>query len=144
MEDACHFYRTIFLCILSTKLLSESNSHWPGNASFCAFHCIYFVLWTDYWPLSVRVCGFWLLPNEWQFSCNKCGDNPSAGRLGTDSSLTCSNHAEFYTFVSSLEPTLPIFVGLSSVGRSKFKLIPLKSFLISTFSILLCQKNTDI
>ncbi|KFK27741.1 hypothetical protein AALP_AA8G423200, partial [Arabis alpina] len=39
----------------------------------------------DYWPLSVRVCGFWFLPNEWQFSCNKCGDNPSAGRLGLSS-----------------------------------------------------------
>lgn len=35
----------------------------------------------DYWPLSVRVCGFWFLPNEWQFSCNECGDNPFAGRL---------------------------------------------------------------
>ncbi|CAH2044368.1 unnamed protein product [Thlaspi arvense] len=69
----------------------------------------------DYWPLSVRVCGFWFLPNEWQFSCNKCGDDPSA-----DDSRTCSNHTEFYTFVSSLEPTLPIFVGLSSVGSMGF------------------------
>lgn len=89
----------------------------------------------DYWPLSVRVCGFWFLPNEWQFSCNKCGDNhPSAERLGTDDSHTCSNHTELYTFVSSLEPSLPIFVGLSSIGRSlSLSLIPLKSFLISMF-----------
>jgi hypothetical protein len=82
----------------------------------------------DYWPLSVRVCGFWFLPNEWQFSCNECGDNPFAGRLGTDDSHTCSNHTELYTFISSCEPALPIFVGLSSVGRSKFKLISLHHF----------------
>uniref|UniRef100_A0A1J3HV40 Sterol 3-beta-glucosyltransferase n=3 Tax=Noccaea caerulescens TaxID=107243 RepID=A0A1J3HV40_NOCCA len=79
----------------------------------------------DYWPLSVQVCGFWLLPNEWQYSCNKCGDNPSAGRLGIDSSPTCSNHTEFYTFVSTLEPTLPIFIGLSSVGSMGFVKNPL-------------------
>ncbi|EFH50479.1 hypothetical protein ARALYDRAFT_910517 [Arabidopsis lyrata subsp. lyrata] len=74
----------------------------------------------DYWPLSVRVCGFWFLPNEWQFSCNKCGDNPFTGRLGTDDSHTCSNHSELYTFISSCEPELPIFVGLSSVGSMGF------------------------
>ncbi|KAF2596677.1 hypothetical protein F2Q68_00012330, partial [Brassica cretica] len=79
----------------------------------------------DYWPLSVRVCGFWFLPNEWQFSCNKCGDNPSAERLGTDDSHTCSNHTELYTFVSSLEPSLPIFVGLSSIGSMGFMKNPL-------------------
>ncbi|ESQ32013.1 hypothetical protein EUTSA_v10004004mg [Eutrema salsugineum] len=79
----------------------------------------------DYWPLSVRVCGFWFLPNEWQFSCNSCGDSPSAGRLGTDDSHTCSVLTEFYTFVSSLEPARPIFVGLSSVGSMGFVRNPL-------------------
>ncbi|KAG7551809.1 hypothetical protein ISN45_Aa06g024430 [Arabidopsis thaliana x Arabidopsis arenosa] len=74
----------------------------------------------DYWPLSVRVCGFWFLPNEWQFSCSKCADNPFTGRLGTDDSHTCSNHSELYTFISSCEPALPIFVGLSSVGSMGF------------------------
>ncbi|KAL1224207.1 Sterol 3-beta-glucosyltransferase UGT80A2 [Cardamine amara subsp. amara] len=79
----------------------------------------------DYWPLSIRVCGFWFLPNEWQFSCNHCGDNPSAGCLGTDDSHTCSNHTELYTFISSFEPALPIFVGLSSVGSMGFVRNPL-------------------
>ncbi|XP_018439017.1 sterol 3-beta-glucosyltransferase-like isoform X2 [Raphanus sativus] len=82
----------------------------------------------DYWPLSVRVCGFWFLPNEWQFSCNKCGDSPSsAGLLGTtDESHACSNHTGLYAFVSdSLEPALPIFVGLSSIGSMGFMKNPL-------------------
>ncbi|XP_010454801.1 PREDICTED: sterol 3-beta-glucosyltransferase UGT80A2-like isoform X1 [Camelina sativa] len=83
------------------------------------------VEWPDYWPLSVRVCGFWFLPNEWQFSCNKCGDNPSAGRLETDDSHKCSNHTELYTFISSFEPALPIFVGLSSIGSMGFVRDPL-------------------
>lgn len=122
---------------------SQCNRHWPGKASFSAFHCIHLILSTDYWPLSVRVCGFWFLPNEWQFSCNKCGDNSFAGLLGTDDSHTCSNHTELYTFISSCEPALPIFVGLSSVGRSKFKLIPLNQFWLC-FQHLLFQKNTDI
>lgn len=67
------------------------------------------------------MCGFWFLPNEWQFSCNKCGDSPSsAGILGTtDDSHACADHTELYAFVSdSLEPALPIFIGLSSIGRS--------------------------
>ncbi|CAN8252215.1 unnamed protein product [Cochlearia groenlandica] len=79
----------------------------------------------DYWPLSVRVSGFWFLPNEWQFSCNKCGDNLSAGRLGIDDSQTCSMHSKLYTFVSSLEPDPPIFVGLSSIGSMGFVKNPL-------------------
>ncbi|GAY53637.1 hypothetical protein CUMW_150640 [Citrus unshiu] len=28
----------------------------------------------DYWPSSVRVCGFWFLPNSWQYSCKQCGE----------------------------------------------------------------------
>ncbi|KAJ4887875.1 UDP-Glycosyltransferase superfamily protein [Raphanus sativus] len=82
----------------------------------------------DYWPLSVRVCGFWFLPNEWQFSCNKCGESPSsAGLLGTtDDSHACADHTELYAFVSdSLEPALPIFIGLSSIGSMGFMKNPL-------------------
>ncbi|KAH6756874.1 UDP-Glycosyltransferase superfamily protein [Perilla frutescens var. hirtella] len=27
-----------------------------------------------YWPSAVRVCGFWSLPAEWQFSCGRCAE----------------------------------------------------------------------
>lgn len=72
------------------------------------------------YPAAISLGLVWFLPNEWQFSCNECGDNPFAGRLGTDDSHTCSNHTELYTFISSCEPALPIFVGLSSVGSMGF------------------------
>lgn len=74
------------------------------------------------------MCGFWFLPNEWQFSCNKCGESPSsAGLLGTtDDSHACADHTELYAFVSdSLEPALPIFIGLSSIGSMGFMKNPL-------------------
>ncbi|XP_010519586.1 PREDICTED: sterol 3-beta-glucosyltransferase isoform X2 [Tarenaya hassleriana] len=68
----------------------------------------------DYWPSSVRVCGFWFLPNEWQFSCDKCGGGAE------ECSHECATHIGLYSFMSSLVPTLPIFVGLSSIGSMGF------------------------
>lgn len=78
--------------------------------------CLFF--YADYWPSTARVCGFWFLPMEWQFSCKKCCESSalvSSGHLQRRDEL-CSAHLVLQTFLKSM-PTPPIFVGLSSVGR---------------------------
>ncbi|OMO92088.1 sterol 3-beta-glucosyltransferase-like protein [Corchorus olitorius] len=73
----------------------------------------------DYWPSNTRVCGFWFLPIEWQFSCNECGEIlPSLGHLTTDN--MCSAHAELQYFLTTPLSLPPIFLGLSSIGRMGF------------------------
>lgn len=74
---------------------------------------------TDYWPSNVRVCGFWFLPDEWQFSCKKCGEISailSSGHLRTKTEI-CSAHIELQSFLEVPESVPPIFVGVSSVAR---------------------------
>ncbi|XVE94032.1 hypothetical protein REPUB_Repub01dG0245200 [Reevesia pubescens] len=73
----------------------------------------------DYWPSNTRVCGYWFLPIEWQFSCQKCGE-----RLLCSEHLTvddmCSAHAELQCFLKTPLSLPPIFVGLSSIGSMGF------------------------
>ncbi|KAM7478888.1 hypothetical protein LguiA_027101 [Lonicera macranthoides] len=74
-----------------------------------------------YWPSNVRVCGFWFLPTEWQFSCSKCGEISAlitSGNLNTKDEL-CSAHNELQSFLK----TSPVFIGLSSVGRNSAYLV---------------------
>lgn len=74
----------------------------------------------DYWPSSVRVCGFWFLPMEWQFSCRKCTQISvlvSSGHRHRKDEL-CSDHLDLQAFLDTTRP--PIFVGLSSVGSMGF------------------------
>lgn len=72
----------------------------------------------DYWPENTRVCGFWFLPMEWQFSCQECGEIStllSSGHLTTDD--MCLAHADLQYFLKTPLSMPPIFVGLSSIGR---------------------------
>ncbi|EOX97367.1 UDP-Glycosyltransferase superfamily protein, putative [Theobroma cacao] len=75
----------------------------------------------DYWPSKTRVCGFWFLPIEWQFSCKECGEIStllSSGHLTTDD--MCSVHAELRIFLRTPISPPPIFIGLSSIGSMGF------------------------
>ncbi|KAL8205848.1 hypothetical protein R6Q57_009399 [Mikania cordata] len=72
-----------------------------------------------YWPSNVHVCGFWSLPMEWQFSCQKCAEVTT---LTSSESLNmkaemCSAHIELQHFLYAPESLPPVFVGLSSMGR---------------------------
>lgn len=81
--------------------------------------CIYICTITGYWPSNVRACGFWSLPLEWQFSCNKCGEISallSSGHLSATDEM-CSGHAELQSFLKTPALLPPVFIGLSSVGR---------------------------
>ncbi|CAL9102025.1 unnamed protein product [Musa textilis] len=78
------------------------------------------VEYPGYWPPNIHVCGFWFLPLEWQFSCNKCRDIMSASPNGsmTGMSELCTIHADIQQFLmKSSHPQLPLFIGLSSIGR---------------------------
>lgn len=75
-----------------------------------------------YWPSNVRVCGFWVLPKEWQFSCSQCGEISaliSSGNLNIDYKF-CSAHAELQSFLKSPASSSLVFIGLSSVGSMGF------------------------
>ncbi|KAM6554389.1 hypothetical protein CsatB_015151 [Cannabis sativa] len=70
----------------------------------------------DYWPSAVRVCGFWFLPVEWQFSCKKCGEISelvSAGHVNKKDEL-CSDHVYLQSFLKNRIAEPLVFVGLSS------------------------------
>lgn len=72
---------------------------------------------TGYWPFSAHVCGFWFLPMAWQYSCNKCKEL-LCGNASNSGGVLCVNHAglEHFTMGNSYS-SLPIFIGLSSIGR---------------------------
>ncbi|KAK6156941.1 hypothetical protein DH2020_011189 [Rehmannia glutinosa] len=70
-----------------------------------------------YWPSAVRVCGFWSLPVEWQFSCARCAEISSLvslRKLNVEDEL-CSIHAKLQKFLDS-PAKRPIFISLSSHG----------------------------
>ncbi|KAF4348341.1 hypothetical protein G4B88_020404 [Cannabis sativa] len=76
----------------------------------------------DYWPSAVRVCGFWFLPVEWQFSCKKCGEISelvSAGHVNKKDEL-CSDHVYLQSFLKNRIAEPLVFVGLSSAGRQNY------------------------
>ncbi|KAI4299017.1 hypothetical protein L6164_032513 [Bauhinia variegata] len=72
----------------------------------------------EYWPCKVRVCGFWFLPTDWQFTCKKCREiylfDSSRDQCAKDD--LCPTHSELQNFLK----TTPIFIGLSSVGSMGF------------------------
>ncbi|KAL5564025.1 hypothetical protein UlMin_033772 [Ulmus minor] len=85
------------------------------------------VEYPDYWPRAVRICGFWFLPVEWQFSCTKCREISalvSAGHLNTKDEL-CSAHVELQSFLKPSVSEPLVFIGLSSVGSMGFLKDPL-------------------
>ncbi|XP_062077266.1 uncharacterized protein LOC133782092 isoform X4 [Humulus lupulus] len=79
----------------------------------------------EYWPSAVRVCGFWFLPVEWQFSCKNCGEISelvAAGHLNKKDEL-CSDHVYLQSFLKTRIAEPLVFVGLSSVGRILYQVI---------------------
>ncbi|XP_039172255.1 sterol 3-beta-glucosyltransferase [Eucalyptus grandis] len=76
----------------------------------------------DYWPSNVRVCGFWFIPIEWQFSCQQClqvAALDSEAHSKTEYP-TCSVHVQLHSFLRT-ETSMPlVFVGLSSIGSMGF------------------------
>ncbi|XP_028800943.1 sterol 3-beta-glucosyltransferase UGT80B1 isoform X2 [Neltuma alba] len=71
-----------------------------------------------YWPSKVRICGFWFLPMEWQFSCTICREisvvDSSENKHAKEH--LCLRHQALQNFLK----TTPIFVGLSSIGSMGF------------------------
>ncbi|KVI10997.1 UDP-glucuronosyl/UDP-glucosyltransferase [Cynara cardunculus var. scolymus] len=77
-----------------------------------------------YWPSNVCVCGFWILPMEWQFSCEECAEIAvliSSKNLNMKAEL-CSSHAELEQFLNAPASLPPVFIGLSSIGRQVFNM----------------------
>ncbi|XP_020097037.1 sterol 3-beta-glucosyltransferase isoform X2 [Ananas comosus] len=54
-----------------------------------------------YWPPNAHICGFWFLPMEWQFSCNKCAEKFSLHSYGslTPVKELCPIHADLQHFL---------------------------------------------
>ncbi|WOL09172.1 hypothetical protein Cni_G17925 [Canna indica] len=76
-----------------------------------------------YWPSNIHVCGFWFLPSEWQFSCNKCREmmSPSPDSSVSERKTMCAAHVDMQQFLmKSSNPCLPLFIGLSSIGSMGF------------------------
>ncbi|CAH9139456.1 unnamed protein product [Cuscuta epithymum] len=79
-----------------------------------------------YWPSRVRVCGFWFLPIDRLFSCNKCleGSALASTELKAKNGL-CLAHTRLQYFLSTSEQHQPpIFISLSSVGSMGFMTDP--------------------
>ncbi|KAL5714722.1 hypothetical protein ACHQM5_016644 [Ranunculus cassubicifolius] len=74
--------------------------------------------WRSYWPSNVKICGFWSVPMEWQFSCNKCRELSflfSRRHLDLKDKL-CSTHSSLQQFLMNSTSHPPIFLSFSSVG----------------------------
>ncbi|KAF1890539.1 hypothetical protein Lal_00041324 [Lupinus albus] len=88
-----------------------------------------------YWPSKVRVCGFWFLPTEWQFTCKKCRELSvyNSSRHQYAKVDLCPSHLELQNFIK----TTPIFIGLSSIGSMGFLRDP-----CAFLRVLQCVLNT--
>lgn len=83
----------------------------------------------DYWPSSARVCGFWFLPTEWQFSCEKCREiSATFTSVHPRKDDMCLDHAKLQFFLKESFSVPLIFIGLSSIGSMGFMKNP-KAFL---------------
>lgn len=116
----CYFRSCLFFWIWS--VWSSGQSRFVPTMS--KFSLVFSTL-TGYWPSNVRVCGFWFLPNEWQFSCKQCSELSrivSSERLYTKDEM-CSAHVQLEYFLKTPVSMPPIFIGLSSIGRQVLSLI---------------------
>nr|XP_011464884.1 PREDICTED: sterol 3-beta-glucosyltransferase UGT80B1 isoform X2 [Fragaria vesca subsp. vesca] len=106
----------------------------------------------DYWPLSIRVCGFWFLPTEWQFSCKKCSEISrlvSSRNLYTNDEM-CPAHVHLQYFLKTPMPMPPVFIGLNSIGSMGFLKNP-QAFLrllqtvlqITSYRFILCTAGHE-
>ncbi|KAL5212090.1 hypothetical protein ABZP36_022937 [Zizania latifolia] len=82
-----------------------------------------------YWPFSAHACGFWFLPMAWQFSCNKCKELLCGNTSYSYGGILCVTHAALERFITGNSSSLPIFIGLSSIGSMGFLRNP-KAFLM--------------
>ncbi|MCL7028228.1 hypothetical protein MKW94_020576, partial [Papaver nudicaule] len=94
------------------------SHNWPQSPLLLYGFSREVVEFPGYWPRNVRVCGFWLPPMKWQFSCSDCrgiSDLVSPRHLTTKDEL-CTLHASLQTFLHFSASDIPIFIGLSSIG----------------------------
>ncbi|KAL2651411.1 hypothetical protein R1flu_019539 [Riccia fluitans] len=68
----------------------------------------------DYWPQSIRVCGFWYAPAEWEGLLSQ----DIRSRTGHDAGSHLSLEQKLLGFLSNVdnEDNAPLYIGLSSVG----------------------------
>ncbi|XP_037454187.1 sterol 3-beta-glucosyltransferase UGT80B1-like isoform X2 [Triticum dicoccoides] len=93
-----------------------------------------------YWPSSAHICGFWFLPMARQFSCDKCRELFSGDFNSPFEGILCANHAGLEDFLmGSSYSSLPIFIGLSSIGSMGFLRNP-KAFLMVIKAVI---ESTD-
>lgn len=92
-----------------------------------------------YWPFNAHACGFWFLPMDWQFSCDKCME--LSGNINSSfGGMLCANHSSLEHFLTrNAYSSRPIFVGLSSIGRMGFLRNP-KAFLMVLKAVI---ESTD-
>ncbi|KAG8070326.1 hypothetical protein GUJ93_ZPchr0006g43981 [Zizania palustris] len=82
-----------------------------------------------YWPFSAHACGFWFPPMGWQFSCNKCKELLCGNTSYSHGGILCVTHAALEHFITGNSSSLPICIGLSSIGSMGFLINP-KAFLM--------------
>lgn len=118
-EAICHVATRLPQFFLNNIMCPMIDRFFHLSSSLRQFHYHhYFTTLTGYWPSNVRVCGFWFLPMEWQFSCKECSEISvlvSSRNLQRKDEL-CSAHIDLHTFLKNVSMP-PVFVGLSSVGR---------------------------
>ncbi|KAK4747596.1 hypothetical protein SAY87_014182 [Trapa incisa] len=80
----------------------------------------------DYWPSNIRISGFWFLPDEWQFSCQKCYEAYGLHNFRNLKAQdhTCPSHVQLHAFLNADVSVKPVFIGLSSIGRMGFLMNP--------------------
>lgn len=116
------FYMTLLSVVVCMKVIlcHSTCTSWFDFSSFQVYL-------TDYWPSNVRVCGFWFIPIEWQFSCQQCLEVAALDleeHSRTECS-TCSVHVQLHSFLKT-DTSMPlVFVGLSSIGRQVLFSLPL-------------------
>uniref|UniRef100_A0A2P2JRD9 Sterol 3-beta-glucosyltransferase UGT80A2 isoform X4 n=1 Tax=Rhizophora mucronata TaxID=61149 RepID=A0A2P2JRD9_RHIMU len=95
---------------------------WPSSPLLLYGFSTEIVECPDYWPSNVRVCGFWFLPIEWQFSCKECREisGLSPPENTWEKVELCSAHVKLQSFLMIPASVLPIFIGLSSIGSMGF------------------------
>ncbi|KAL8151831.1 hypothetical protein V2J09_021639 [Rumex salicifolius] len=77
----------------------------------------------DYWPSRTHICGFWFLPEEWQFSCTSCRDifmSLSSALHPKIQHDICTRHKGLQNFLKTPASMPLVFLSLSSIGSMGF------------------------
>ncbi|RZC55260.1 hypothetical protein C5167_014112 [Papaver somniferum] len=102
------------------------SHNWPQSPLLLYGFSREVVEFPGYWPKIVRVCGFWFPPMRWQFSCSDCRGISDFGspRHQPAKDELCTLHASLQNFLKFSASDIPIFIGLSSIGRQVSKFLP--------------------